>query len=71
MNERDKIRVRCATNQLTFTWLINRMRSKGVNTDKTEFSAVLAGTRKGAKPESIIECANEILDYYEQCFKNF
>ena len=70
MTESDNIRMRVASNQLTFTWLINRMRYRGVDTDKSELSAVLAGTRKGAKADSIIQCAGEILDYYERCFHN-
>ena len=70
MSERDRIRIKVAMNRLTFTWLIHQLSLKGLETNRSDFSAILAGTRKGEKAEAIVACANEILDYYETCFPN-
>ena len=70
MSERDKIRVRIATNRLSHTWLIYQLSLKGLETNRSDFSAILAGTRKGEKADAIVLTANEILDYYEKCFQN-
>lgn len=66
--ERDRIRMMLYRNTLTNAWLINRLEEKGVITEKTVMSAVLRGTRKGKKAESIITTSLEILEYYEKCF---
>jgi hypothetical protein len=39
---------------------------RGIVTDKTEMSSVISGVRNGAKADSIIQTANDILDIYEQ-----
>ena len=65
MTEMDEIRMRIATNRLSHTWLIFQLRKRNIETDKTEFSAILAGTRKGEKASLIIETALQILDAYE------
>ena len=63
--ERDEIRDRLNRNKLTFVWLINRLEERGIFTDKTEMSGVIAGTRRGPKPEQIIRESLAILDEYE------
>ena len=68
MGDRDAIRIRLSTNRLTHTWLIYQLHMRDVETDKTEFSAVLSGTRKGEKAETIVIKANQILDEYERYF---
>ena len=65
MTETDKIRMRISTNRLSHTWLIFQLRQRNIETDKTEFSAVMAGTRKGPKADLLIETANAILDQYD------
>lgn len=67
MTDTDEIRMRIATNRLTHTWLIHQLRGRNIETDKTEFSAILAGTRKGEKANLIIGTALDILDAYEAC----
>ncbi len=69
--ERDRIRMMLYRNTLTNAWLINRLEEKGIITEKTVMSAVLRGTRKGKKAESIITTSLKILEYYEKCFENF
>ena len=71
MTDTDKIRMRISTNRLSHTWLIYQLRNRNIETDKTEFSAILAGTRKGAKADLIIEAALDILDHYELVAENF
>ena len=53
---------------LTYNWLISELYKKGVATDKTEISAVFAGTRKGQKVETILNTTRDILNEYEQKF---
>ena len=48
-SERDMIRFMLLRNNLTQTWLINRLEMAGISTDKTEMSSALCGRRKGAK----------------------
>ena len=71
MEEINQIRKRIAENRLTHVWMIYHLHLHGIETDKTEFSSVLAGTRKGAKAESIIRCCKEILDRYDLCWTNY
>ena len=47
-------------------WLINQLGLRGIVTDKTEMSSVLAGTRSGSKADAIIELSHDILDKYEE-----
>ena len=68
MEELNAIRERLKNNRLSFTWLIFQLDSKGIKTDKTEVSSIFAGTRTGAKAESIIQEAKVILDNYENAF---
>ena len=65
MEELDIIRERIKKHHLTFVWLINQLSLRGIEADKTEVSSIFAGTRKGAKADSIIQCSTEILDDYE------
>ena len=50
----------------TFVWLIYQLSQRDIVTDKTEVSSIFAGTRKGAKADSIVQAAGAILDDYEQ-----
>ena len=67
MAERENIRSRLKKHQLTQVWLINQLGLRGIVTDKTEMSSVLAGTRSGSKADAIIELSHDILDKYEAC----
>ena len=71
MQEVDKIRTRISNNRLSHTWLIYQLHRHGIETDKTEFSGFLAGTRKGPKADQVILAAAEILDRYESCCSSF
>lgn len=62
---RKSIKTRLNKNTLTQVWLINRLEEEGLNTDKTELSSVLAGTRHGAKAETLLKFADSILSRYE------
>lgn len=62
---RESIKTRLVKNTLTQVWLINRLEDEGLSTDKTELSSVLAGTRHGAKAETILKFADSILSRYE------
>lgn len=66
MEERNRIRVRLSQHKLSFTWLIYQLELRGLNTDKTEMSSVMAGTRKGAKVDTIIQTSHAILDDYDK-----
>lgn len=69
MRPSENIKNRISRFNLTYVWLINELsRTHGVETDKTEMSSVLAGTRKGAKADAIITASEEILTKYEQLY---
>lgn len=65
MAERKALVERLQDNNLTYVWLINVLSLSGVNTDKSEMSSVIHGTRSGEKADSIIRKSHEILDKYE------
>lgn len=60
-----EIRDRLVAHNKTFGWLINRLEARGIRTDKSEMSSVMAGTRIGPKAEQIIKESEKILDEYE------
>lgn len=66
MDELDYIRDRLKHHKLSFVWLINQLKQKGIVTDKTEVSSIFAGTRTGAKADSIVQESKTILADYEQ-----
>ena len=68
MEELDNIRDRLKKHRLSFVWLIYQLGQRDIVTDKTEVSSVFAGTRKGAKADSIIQETTVILDEYEKGF---
>lgn len=68
MKERDEIRDRLKRHRLSFVWLIFQLEKRNIVTDKTEVSSIFAGTRKGAKADSIIQATTAILDDYEKGF---
>lgn len=68
MEELDVIRERLKRHRLSFVWLIFQLEHRGITTDKTEVSSVFAGTRKGAKADSIIQATQGVLDDYESGF---
>ena len=66
MAEKKELRTRLAENGLTFVWLVNVLRLRGVNTDKSEMSSVVNGTRPGTKANTIVDTSHIILDEYEK-----
>ena len=66
MNERERIRYRLSVNHLSFAWLIDMLRKRGIKTTSPILSAVLAGTRSGPSVDKIIFESTNILDWYEQ-----
>lgn len=64
LQERDRIRVLLLENSLSQVWLINRLEERGIQTDKSELSSALSGSRKGKKVNTIIQASLEILDDY-------
>lgn len=68
-DERKAVKEMLDRNSLTQVWLINRLADVGINTDKAELSSALNGARKGAKVETVIAKACEILQAYESAMK--
>lgn len=66
MNERDKIRYLLSVNHLSFAWLIEMLRKRGIETTSPVLSGVLAGTRSGPSVDKIITESLDILGWYEQ-----
>lgn len=65
MGELDYIRDRLKRHRLSFVWLIYQLNQRNIITDKTEVSSIFAGTRKGAKADTIVKESSTILDDYE------
>ena len=62
MKEREKIRYRLSINHLSFAWLIDMLRKRGIETNGPVLSAILAGTRNGPSVDKIIaESMSDIL----------
>lgn len=68
VEELDNVRERLKRHRLSFVWLILELDKRGIVTDKTEVSSVFAGTRRGAKADSIVQTSIAILDDYEKKF---
>lgn len=68
MPERKEVYDRLKKSKLTQVWLINQLRERGIVTERSEISAVFAGTRNGLKVEAILNTTNDILDEYETKF---
>lgn len=66
MEDRDQIRYRLSINHLSFAWLIDMLRKRGIETSGPVMSAILAGTRNGPSVEKIITESLDILDWYEK-----
>ena len=66
MNEREKIRYRLMVNHLSFSWLIDMLHRRGIETTSPILSAILAGTRKGPSVDRVISESINILDWYEK-----
>ena len=66
MKEREKIRYRLSVNHLSFAWLIDMLRKRGIETNGPVLSAILAGTRNGPSVDKIIAESIDILDWYER-----
>ena len=66
VKEREKIRYRLSVNHLSFAWLIDMLRKRGIETNGPVLSAILAGTRNGPSVDKIIAESIDILDWYER-----
>ena len=51
---------------LTQVWLIQQLGRGNIITDKTEMSSILAGTRSGAKAETLLKMSVSIIAAYEK-----
>lgn len=51
---------------LTQVWLIQQLGRAGVPSDKSEMSSILAGTRNGAKAETLLRMSKSIIAAYEK-----
>lgn len=68
--KRNEIKDRLKLYRLSQVWLINQLGSRNLETDKSEMSSLLSGTRVGAKSEYILDMSLEILDEYQTSFVN-
>jgi hypothetical protein len=66
VNERETVRFRLQVHNLTWTWLISMLNERGITTDNTTMSRIMAGTRTGTKVDEIIKESISILDDYER-----
>ena len=59
---------RLQDNHLSYAWLINIMKRKGYEIDKSTVSSAVNGTITGDRVTKIINLGHEILDEYENGF---
>lgn len=53
----DAIKEQLGKMRLTQVWLIQRLGERGLQTDKSEMSSILSGTRRGAKCDDILRAS--------------
>lgn len=68
MGERQSLKNRLQDNHLSYAWLINIMKRKGYEIDKSTVSSAVNGTITGDRVTKIINLGHEILDEYEKGF---
>lgn len=66
MNDRKNLRIRLAEQNLTFVWLINMLKARGMKLDKSEMSSAVNGTISGNKADAIIKNSHFVMDEYEK-----
>lgn len=66
---RKVIKTKLVDYSLTQAWLINQLSKRGVITERSEFSAILSGTRTGNKVDEVLKMSLEILETYEKNFE--
>lgn len=68
--EREKliasIRDRLNKYKLTQVWVIQRLADENIETERCEYSSILAGTRRGGKADVVIYRSSALLDDYER-----
>ena len=65
MENRANIRLWLQENHLSYSWLINIMRLKGLEVDKMTLSSVVNGTIKGDRVTKILDMADVVMKDYE------
>lgn len=66
MEDRENLRVWLDRYNLTQSWLIDTLRRRGLEVDKTTLSSALKGTIVGPRVEKIMETSHQIQDEYEK-----
>lgn len=66
MRDRKSLYDRLRVNNLTFSWLVEALNSKGLNVSKSEMSSITRGTVIGNKANLVVEKSHIILDRYEE-----
>lgn len=70
MDQKETVRSMLSEYYLSQVWLIQKLKTKGIITDRTELSSVLRGVRHGPKADSIISASFAILKDYAEREKN-
>lgn len=63
------IKIDLCKRNLTQVWLCEQLANRGINTDKSELSSVLSGTRRGQKADLIIKTSQDIISSYDAAKK--
>ena len=70
MESKEAVRRMLSEYYLSQVWLIQKLKEKGIITDRSELSSVLRGVRHGPKADSIISVSYSILADYAEREKN-
>lgn len=60
------LRYRLLDLHLSYAWLIDQMRRRGTEVDKSTLSSAVNGTITGERVETILTLGNKIVDEYEK-----
>ncbi len=66
--KRNEIFVKLRSACLTSAWMVHQLDRRGVTTNASEYSAIMSGSRRGPKAETVIEAAGVILADYERAW---
>lgn len=70
-NARETVLWKLQKNNLSQTWLVNRLEERGLPASKFNLSDILRGVRRSSPADEFIRYSLDILDSYEQWHDGF
>ena len=70
-NARETVLWKLQKNNLSQTWLVNRLEERGLPASKFNVSDILRGVRRSSQADEFIQKSLEIMDSYEKWHDGF